>query len=1013
MPVTVNHVKSATTPDNPAYEIKPQADWNNTHLATFQAVGSEIVGAFSNSPSVSFGLSGGFVTASAVGGGGAGNLVVSAGSTSQVATGLTFSNSNGLSWGINNGTLTGSYTVPTQSNQTQGFYITGNTTLSSSGTMDARSQTVSAVGLLSIGVSNGSLIISGAAGTGSGIGASAGTQSVSNGVVTFSNSNGVSWGLNAGVLTATVNPGPAAGIGAFADGNAHTQTTGSLVFSNSNGLSFGVSTGAGAGTVTGSYTVPSTAGLISAFNVSAGTTSSNLTNVVLSNSNGVSFGLNAGTVTASVVQSTQPVAVSGSNGSSLFSTLSMGNLNGLSHYMSNGSLVASYTVPAQTNQSVGIFGLSQTTQNTSGTVDARSMTFAGAGNVSIGISNGSVVVSGATVAGLTSGGAYAAGNTTGVSSSSTYPLTNFNISGAGIISAGWSSNSLIISGPATTGITLLSVGMSTGGNTTGTTGMASNQLVLAGGANITLSGSTNAGSMTVSIVGGAGGGGGGIAAAAGTQTATSGTVVFSNSNNVSFGMSNSSVVTASYGLNLSATGGTSNVISGLTFKDSQGVSFGLSTGAGVGTITASVAAQTNQTLSFAATSNTAGNTSGMSVDARSLTVAGYGIASVGMSTSAGGSTLLVSATQSNQAFSAQGGSSAFQTLPFTNSNNFSFSNTGGSVWGSWALNVSATGGTSNALSGLTFKDSNGVSFGLSTGAGIGTLTASISQSNQNNSLFALGNTTQNSSTVLNASALSFNGLGAQTVGFSNGSIQLSVPATSSLVGTNGLSVSVNGSTLSVSNIGISRVMIPYGANLTAVTAPGNASMSLQYVPIFQPITGTRIDALIGISAGSAATSNTAALAFSAYCIIYTKNGSTLSSLSSGSTQTTYSYASNSAGNTQLTASVIRPMSVPVNFNMTQGEYYVGFNMVTNTSSIGANTTNLGATISMYGGNDMQTGLNFAEFANNTATSTNMIGGMGMYSAATTGVPTAVSLSAINATGSAVSAANIALVFRNV
>ena len=478
-------------------------------------------------------------------------------------------------------------------------------------------------------------------------------------------------------------------------------------------------------------------------------------------------------------------------------------------------------------------------------------------------------------------------------------------------------------------------------------------------------------------------------------------------------MSNSSVVTASYGLNLSATGGTSNVISGLTFKDSQGVSFGLSTGAGVGTITASVAAQTNQTLSFAATSNTAGNTSGMSVDARSLTVAGYGIASVGMSTSAGGSTLLVSATQSNQAFSAQGGSSAFQTLPFTNSNNFSFSNTGGSVWGSWALNVSATGGTSNALSGLTFKDSNGVSFGLSTGAGIGTLTASISQSNQNNSLFALGNTTQNSSTVLNASALSFNGLGAQTVGFSNGSIQLSVPATSSLVGTNGLSVSVNGSTLSVSNIGISRVMIPYGANLTAVTAPGNASMSLQYVPIFQPITGTRIDALIGISAGSAATSNTAALAFSAYCIIYTKNGSTLSSLSSGSTQTTYSYASNSAGNTQLTASVIRPMSVPVNFNMTQGEYYVGFNMVTNTSSIGANTTNLGATISMYGGNDMQTGLNFAEFANNTATSTNMIGGMGMYSAATTGVPTAVSLSAINATGSAVSAANIALVFRNV
>ena len=119
----------------------------------------------------------------------------------------------------------------------------------------------------------------------------------------------------------------------------------------------------------------------------------------------------------------------------------MGNLNGLSHYTSNGSLVASYTVPVQTNQTVGLFGVSQTTQNTSGTVNATGMSFAGAGNVSVGLTNGSIVISGQTW-GLTTGGAYAAGNTTGQSSSSTHALTQFNISGAGIISVGWSSQQL-------------------------------------------------------------------------------------------------------------------------------------------------------------------------------------------------------------------------------------------------------------------------------------------------------------------------------------------------------------------------------------------------------------------------------------------------------------------------------------------------------------------------------------------------------------------------------------------
>jgi hypothetical protein len=406
----------------------------------------------------------------------------------------------------------------------------------------------------------------------------------------------------------------------------------------------------------------------------------------------------------------------------------------------------------------------------------------------------------------------------------------------------------------------------------------------------------------------------GIADGAGTQT--TGLLSFANSNGLTFGLSTgaaSATLTGSYtvpstaglisGMRLSAGAGTSNTaVSGLTFANSNGFTFGLSTGASVGTITASytVPTQTNQSLSAIVSSNTVGNTSAMTFDARSVSLQGYGIVSVGLSTTNTGSSILFSATQSNQAVSAQGGSSAFQTLVFTNSNNVSFSNTGGSVWGSYALNVSAAGGTSNALSGLTYSNLNGVSFGLSTGAGVGTLTASVAaqtstglnvsagagtsnnltgitfansnsitfglstgasvgtitasvaypaQTNQTIGFYALsnttssvssgtfdarsmsinaigplsvgysqgsivlsaatvagqtsagmyftGNTVSSSSTTLPMSSWLWNASGAMSLGVTNGSILFSMPQTSSLVGVGPLSVSTNGSTISI------------------------------------------------------------------------------------------------------------------------------------------------------------------------------------------------------------------------
>jgi hypothetical protein len=69
-------------------------------------------------------------------------------------------------------------------------------------------------------------------------------------------------------------------------------------------------------------------------------------------------------------------------------------------------------------------------------------------------------------------------------------------------------------------------------------------------------------------------------------------------------------------------------------------------------------------------------------------------------------------------------------------------------------------------------------------------------------------------------------------------------------------------------------------------------------------------------------------------------------------------------------------------------------------------------MSMVGGNDLQTAANYAEISAQTNTSVGLHSGMGVYSAASTGLLSGVSLSGINQTGSALSAANIALVFRN-
>lgn len=212
---------------------------------------------------------------------------------------------------------------------------------------------------------------------------------------------------------------------------------------------------------------------------------------------------------------------------------------------------------------------------------------------------------------------------------------------------------------------------------------------------------------------------------------------------------------------------------------------------------------------------------------------------------------------------------------------------------------------------------------------------------------------------------------------------------------------------------IQRYIHPLGGAMTNLTAPGQGSLSLQYLDMQWPVTATRFDAMVAWAAASSADAATGAVVISAYGGIYSNSGpGTLTLLSSGSTQTTYTYASNSAGQTQLISSGIRPLSVPMNVSMTPGEYYVGFNFSTNSSSVGTSTTNLAQTISMMGWGGNQSALNYAEFTVASTSNSGLYGAMGIWSSAGTGLPTTIPVTAIGQTGANQSRAQFAFVMRN-
>ena len=896
-----------TTPDDPAYENKP-SDWNKAHLITANMVGSEISGAFTAMNGISFGMNGANISASytvpdvspflttamqsnagsnfvqanavfagtnasgtiasngisvSVAAGGGGNTgFISAGTNTASLGTVVFADGGGVSFGANGQTITASHNgLTSQSNQALS---------AANGSFTFQTAQYSNAHGVSFLTSAGSAIAASVETSYAASNHSHGdpTLALTNlSGTTASNSAGFTLSLSAGV----------GGGGNFSAGVSNVGNTGGdtgvsgtrlvLVGSqnitlnqatDANGLTVSFSGGAGAAGNTGF--------------ISAGTNTASLGTVVFADGNGVSFGANGQTITAShngiTSQTVQPVAISGSNGSFAFSTVTFGALNGLSFYTSNGSVVGSYTVPSQTVQPVAISG-------SNGSFAFSTVTFGALNGLSFYTSNGSMVGSHNA---LTSQSNQAASASNG-----SFTFQTLNFSDANNVTWGTSAGGIITASVAAGGGGAFTAGMSTGGNTAGTTGLVSNQLLFVGSGPISLSQSVNGQSATLSIIG----------------PATS---------------------------SLSATGALSASSNGSTIS------------LGVGTVTASAASNTTQ-----ASSGT--------INLNGLVFAGAGGASVGISN---GSVVISGATGGgvSPAASASNGSFAFTTLNFSNANN--------------------------------------VTWGTSAGGIITASVAAPGAAAENNNVNLLGANTSGNTTA-SGSTLGFSGINLTLSGTNASQIVFSAPPLSSLSATGQVSISTNGSTISIG--------VPNQASLNhyleaafdrewLAAQIGNNQLFVQPMALRNNYVFEEV-CIPGIFTATSNSSNSATLSLKIG--IYTRNANTLSLVTSASA----SYAATLSG-TVGSYSIyggVREFPIGLTTTLTAGNYYIG--LVSRTTTGGG----AGMTWSNLVASNFNSAYSGRWSSANNATNQFVLGA-GSYATTTTGIPSAIGFTDINGSAAA-------------
>lgn len=877
---------------------------------------------------------------------------------------------------------------------------------------------------------------------GAGINIQVGTAILNTGTAIFSNSNGVTFGLSGSTITASVANAVQSSLvysnsnnisfgiaGSTLTANAsfaqssfslsagtRNETISQLVFSNANGISFGLTGGTITGTVATNYQSIG-AYLTTAMQSDAGSnfvgTNSALTGNGVSatiNSSGVSLNFPAFLTTAQPPGAYLTTAMVSNRGSDFVqATAVFAGTNASGTIASDGISISVNTAGG----GVAMKGSGTYTQNT-GTVE-----FANSNGITFGLSNNGTMTAihnGLTTAmqsnagsnflgtnsAITANGVSATINSSGVSLNFPAFLTTAQPVGAYLTTAALSSQTLAFT-------------LSGNIATTNSSQILNGGYALAGGNGVTLQQSNNTVSISVATNYQSTGNylttarASNDAIGLNTALTANGVAWTVNSSGLSLNIpaflttADLSANSSKYIQNWKLTGNTAG-----TTSSAQGTDLWLAGGNGVtisgssNTLSFSVATNYQSTgnyLTTAMVSNASTNfagigsaitngtmtfgTGGLSLNlSNHLTTARASTDGIGLNTAQSNVTWTVNS--SGLSLDARGyagtGTSATNASITLNSNGLAIS-----VANQAAGNVTFSGGASSAgLASIVFSNSNNISFGLSGS----TITASASaQSNQNISLYALGNTTQNSSTVLNASNLSFNGLGALTWGYSNGSIQASAPAVSSLSATGQVSISVNGSTISIGvpNPTTKSGFSPYGDIPLMVTQVGQGSL------IFDPenLPNVQFDRLVFLINNTNATNSSGSHTLSMWFGVYTRNASTLSLYSSASSSYGFTF-SGTAGNYSL-YSGMRGIILPMTATLTDNQYWLGF--VSRTTSGGANGSFSNVVISNLNSN-------FVGFISSATNSTNQRTiGNGFYSVTTSGMPAAVAFSEIYGTGS--------------
>lgn len=585
----------------------------------------------------------------------------------------------------------------------------------------------------------------------------------------------------------------------------------------------------------------------------------------------------------------------------------------------------------------------------------------------------------------------------------------------------------------------------------------------------TLSGNT-AGATTISGTNFVIQGGNGLSVS-GAQGANAATIVLSAGNYLTTAMASNAVTLSN--IRVSA-GATSNLLSALTFANSNGVTFGLS----ASTLTASHNGLTTARASNDAIGlNTAGTNITWTANSAGLSINAGGYAGTGFtSTTAPGAAItatqntaglllavpaflttaqpvgayLTTARASNDAV---GLNTAQSNVTWTvNSSGLSldargYAGTGttfngANVSGSLTVNsngvqvslsANAAGGTpvasasngSFSFTTLAFSNANNVTFGTSAGSIITASVAPPGAAAEQNAINLLGANTSGATTAT-GSTIGLSGVGVTLSGTNNSQVVISAPATSSLSATGQVSISVNGSTIS---IGVGRtlsqaVLAPlagYGGPLPFAQSSASLGQNSLYIyPVniedYYTFDHIRMPVLVTNSSSAASSGQKG----QTYLFgVYTRNNSTqisrlystsytmaasyssnlswaLSMITALSNSSSYNTVSASSAGLNLSASLHGPRELIMPFStlLAPGEYF--FAVAASTSAAGTagnvlNISNLAVAYQTYNRPGLST----------NATSPGFFGlaEMGTYSTTTGALPGTINNTQINQLGS--------------